>query len=98
MATKTFGITPLTADDVIAQLYQAIGENFPISVTVMDGRVTNFSFETEWKEGTTKQVETDELDENDNPIIEYEEHYVEKALTDQQIATLEQWAAKHVAS
>ena len=56
MTTESIGETK-TADDFLVEVYALVEKKFPISLTVDRGQLVNFTFETEWKEGSTKAVE-----------------------------------------
>lgn len=107
----TYGETKneeLTNIKVIGYLYELIKEKFPIEVSVVNGEVKSFSFSAEWKEGGTTPVSREVKDETGATVfkedgtpeaeIDYVEDYVEKRLTDEQIATLQNWAAQNVVS
>mgnify|MGYP001396367678 CR=1 FL=1 len=97
MATKTFGKEPETERNYVAELHKLVGAKFPVSVTTEFGKLVNVVYETEWKEGNTTPVETDELDENDNPIIDYKENYTKRKLTAAQIKKVDAYIKKNIA-
>lgn len=94
MATKTFGEQnpPTLIDTITSDLHKLVGVEFPCIVTVTEGKLTHFSYDTEWKEGGTEPVE------HTNPrtkevTIEYKENYKVKKLTDAQIKKIDEHIA-----
>jgi len=51
MSENTFAKKILTDDQVIAELQALVGCNFPMTVSVMGGKVMLFKFDDEWQEG-----------------------------------------------
>lgn len=87
MATIEAGIAIKTSDDYLAEIYELIGEEFPIEITVVNGKIQNIVAETEWKAGSVSyDAETDE----------YVETADIKTLTQTQIAKLNQYIAENV--
>lgn len=97
MPIQSFGQKIKTDDEIIAEIYELVGDKFPLQITILYGKVLNMSFDTEWKEGTTESVPVGE-DENGDLLFEYEEHYTDRELTADQIAKLEKWAAENIAT
>lgn len=97
MATKTFGAEPAKERDYVAELQKEVGVKFPIQVTTQNGELINLSYETEWQEGGTRPIETSEIDEAGNPVIEYEENYTKHKLTAAQIKKIDAWAKENIA-
>lgn len=91
-----------TPQDYIAELVALVGANFPLAIetSTIDGSLTNITFESTWKEGGTKPIEEEYIDENGEKKyrLAYVGEYEEKHLTAEQIAKLEQWAAQNLAS
>lgn len=101
MATKTFGKLEeevKTSGDYSKEVTKLVGEDFPMTIRVVDGKLVGFEFETSFKVGSTKAVETEEKDYEDNPVLDYEEDYTEKKLTKAQIDKIEKWANENVVS
>lgn len=99
MATKVFGShdeTTLTADDYYIEIYKLIGDRFPLSLKVINGKITGASYETEWKEGTTTPVDTGKVDDTGNPIIDYKENYTTKKLSKEQTKKLDSYLEKNI--
>ncbi len=94
MATLEFGTTQKTADEYIAEIYDLIKAKCPLAVTVSNGELKNVSVETSWKEGETVPVES--VDEEGKTVIEYEEDYTEKSLTQKQIADLNKYMQDNI--
>ena len=94
MATLEFGTTQKTADEYIAEIYDLIKAKCPLAVTVSNGELKNVSVETSWKEGETVPVES--VDEDGNTVIDYEENYTEKSLTQAQIADLNNYLQENL--
>lgn len=97
MATKTFGKEIKSGDQITEELYTIVGDRFPLSLTIANGAVVNMTYEDEWKEGTTNAIDTSELDENNQPIVNYEEDYTNKKLSKAQIAKINAWAEENIA-
>lgn len=103
MSSYSFGNSPTTdktSKEFINEIYEIVGDNFPVKITVIAGQVTYFTFDSTWKEGTTTPRETrvEQPDGTYKTVIEYEEDYTEKQLTAEQIAQIEQWATANIAS
>ena len=107
MSTKSFGKKPVEIKDLTSELHQYIGANFPLRLTMSStGALVGMQFDTTWKEGGTVAVEKEVTDEDGATIfnldgtpkveIDYEDNYVEKSLTAEQIAKLEKWAADNI--
>jgi hypothetical protein len=116
MATLDFGVVSKTSEDYIKQIQEVLGVECPISVSVINGVLKHVSVETEWKTGGTNpvetgefvkiQVETEDLDEEGNPIIvevdsdvpelDYVEDYEYHELTPEQLEILNTWVSENV--
>ncbi len=94
MATLEFGTTQKTADEYIAEIYDLIKAKCPLAVTVSNGELKNVSVETSWKEGspTPKKV----INGEGKAVIDYEENYEEKELTESQIADLNNYLQENL--
>lgn len=100
MATLQFGnATTKTANNYIKELQAVVGEQCPLTVEVANGILQKVTVETEWREGGTVPVEVEMEVEKKNAkgekeivtelvVVDYEESYVEKALTQKQIKDL----------
>ena len=96
MATKTFGTPVKTAEEYLQELYKLAGVEFPIEITLSNGKIVAASYETTWKDGGTTPVE--KLDKKTNETtIEYEEHYTNKKLTAAQIKKVDAWLKENIA-
>lgn len=91
MTRKSFGTPPKSADEFAAEIYDIVGVRFPVDVSADSRGLIAFSYETEWKEGSTKPV----FDENGN-VTDYEEDYKEKKLTQAQIKKIDTWAEQNI--
>lgn len=95
MATLEFGnATTKIADDYIKEIYEAIGVKCPLTVIVDNGVLKQVIVETEWKEGspTPKKV----INGEGKAVIDYEENYEEKELTESQIADLNNYLQENL--
>lgn len=79
----------VTSESVIEEITKLVGRSFPLSVTVVGGKVTEISYSTSWKSGGTTPVE------KEDGTIEYEENYVEESLTKSEIEKLNSWVKKN---
>lgn len=116
MATLEFGTPTKTADEYIVEIQDIVGDNCPVTIEVLNGVLKQVSVETEWKTGGTNpvetgefvkiQVETEDLDEEGNPIIvevdsdvpelDYVEDYEYHELTPEQLEILNTWVSENV--
>lgn len=82
--------------DYIAEIYELVGVNFPIRiVTDKAGRITEFSYDKNWKEGGTEAVES--KPNKDGKIkINYIEKYIQRSLTKAQIKQIDEYFAKYL--
>lgn len=98
MAVKEFSSSQKTVDEHIADLRKlAGGAQFPVRLEVSGGKITNAQYETTWKEGSTRSVETGELDENGYPVLKYEENYTKKKLTATQTKKIDKYINDNLA-
>lgn len=75
----SFGQALKTSVEYEKELNELVERGFPKTITVVSGKLVQFSYETSWKSGTTTpvetgefvkmQVETADVDENGNPVI-----------------------------
>lgn len=117
MAIIEAGTGIKTAQDYVDEIYSLVGEVFTIKeIVVLDGKIVKFTADTEWKTGGTTtvetgefvkiQVESEDLDEEGNPIIvevdsdipeyDYVEDYEQHELTPEQIVILNTWIAQNI--
>lgn len=111
MAVLEFGTSTIkTADEYIEDIYEAIGAECPLTVTVVDGVLKRVTAETEWKEGGTTPVEEDvEVEKSilvdgveetvnvtETRVVDYEEDYTEKKLTKKQIEDLNAYISGNI--
>jgi hypothetical protein len=102
MATKTFGSEPKTSDDYVNELYKHVGIKFPLSMTVVGGRLVTGSYETTWEEGGTEpKPRVDKRNQpvyhpNGEPVYDYVQHNTKKKLTDAQIKKIDAWMKENV--
>lgn len=117
MAIIEAGTGIKTAQDYVDEIYSLVGEVFTIKeIVVLDGKIVKFVADTEWKTGGTNpvetgefvkiQVETEDLDEEGNPIIvevdsdvpelDYVEDYEYHELTPEQLEILNTWVSENV--
>lgn len=73
-----FGSLQKTDNDFISEIKELVGRDFPMTISVVNGKLIYFSYNTEIKIGGTTpieveedyQVPTGELDENELPIYD----------------------------
>lgn len=94
MATLEFGESSKTANEYIVEIQELLDASPPLTVTVVEGVLKKVSVETEWKEGETTPVES--VDEDGNTVIDYEENYTEKSLTQAQINKLNTYMQENI--
>lgn len=96
MATKNFGATDLQPRDIgaeaMAAVHKLVGENVPVKIGVLNDKIVQFSFDTEWQEGGTTPV----VDMKTKQVTGYKEDYTTKKLSAAQVAKLEKWAKENV--
>lgn len=100
MALKSFGKKPTENRDYIAEIYEAVGANFPVKFYFDNsGMAIGVDYETEWKTGTTKLVQKEIPGKKKGEKIlvdEYEPDYQDNKLTAKQVALLEAWLKKNI--
>lgn len=117
MAIIESGESLKTAHDFVEEVYALVGVDFPVNeINVSNGKVIKFVADTEWKTGGTTtvetgefvkiQVESEDLDEEGNPIIvevdsdipeyDYVEEYEHHELTPEQLEILNTWVSENV--
>lgn len=95
MAIIEEGTLPKTSDEYISEIYELIGVEFPLEITVSpDGKLLKILAETEWSIGTTDAVTTNH--EDGTVSTEYKENYTEKKLTEAQIKKLNIWIEQNI--
>lgn len=85
-----------TSKDYVAEIYDLIGENFPLTVDVVFGKLISVEYSKEWKVGGTVLEDSGEVDEDGNAIMEYIGEYEDKKLTDEQVAKIDNWIKENV--
>lgn len=98
MATKDYSTPVLTNEDVLKEIYALVPRKFPVTVSVVNGQVVKFSYETEWKTGGTELVKVEHKDKKGNLTYtdEYQDNYKAETLTKAEIAKLDKWASENI--
>jgi hypothetical protein len=87
-----------TVEELALEAKKIVGENVPLTVERDGNKITSIKYQTEWKIGTTRPVETGELNDDGQPIYDYEEDYKDMKLTKAQISELDTWIKENVES
>ena len=78
--------------DLTKEIYELVGENFPLSISIELGKVVDVKYSKEWREGGT--IPTPREDGS----IEYVEDYTDKKLTEKQVETIDNWIKENLDS
>ena len=81
------------------EMQDLVGVACPVSVVLSrNGELVSASYEAEWKEGTTKPVDTGKKNPDGSPIFDYEDDYKKRSLTKKQVKQLEDYIKENVKS
>lgn len=91
---QEFGTFNKTSDELSKDLLRLVGENFPFRMSMSNGKLTYFSFDTTWREGGTKpQITKNSAGEE---VTEYVEDFKNRSLTKKQVELVRKWADENV--
>lgn len=76
---------------IIEKMQKLVGKKVPVLVDRLDGKVTNITYEREWKEGGTTPV-TNKKGE----VVDYKENYKIVKLTDSEAKKLDEFVKDQI--